>query len=233
MTSSDGKGSQTYTYDEKTGELTGLADTAAGTFNATYDAEGKALTEKLPDGLTANYTYNAANEPTGLEYHKANNCGTSCIWFNDTDVPSIHGEWMSQNSSFGAQNYTYDASGRLTQVQSTPSGKGCTTRIYTYDADGNRTSITARAPGTEGKCATEGGTTESHTYDTADRLMDTGIEYNPFGDIKALSAADAGGSKLTNQYYVDGQAESQSQGEQTIGYNLDPGRRIRETVSTG
>jgi RHS repeat-associated protein len=231
--SNDGKGGQTYIYNEKTGELTELTDTAAGTFNATYDVEGKLLTEKLPDGLTANLTYNATNEPVGLEYHKASNCGTSCTWFTDTVVPSIHGEWMSQNSSLAAQNYTYDAAGRLTQVQNTPAGKGCTTRIYTYDADGNRTSITTRAPGSEGKCATEGGTVESHTYDTADRLMDTGIEYNPFGDIKTLSPADAGGSKLTSQYYVDGQVESQSQGEQTIGYNLDPGRRIRETVSTG
>jgi RHS repeat-associated protein len=178
-------------------------------------------------------TYNATNEPTGLEYHKASNCGTSCTWFNDTVVPSIHSQWLSQNSSFAAQNYTYDAAGRLTQVQNTPAGKGCTTHIYAYDADGNRTSITTRTPGSKGKCATEGGTVENHTYDTADRLMDTGLEYNPFGDIKTLSPADAGGSKLTSQYYVDGQVESQSQGEQTIGYDLDPGRRVRETVSTG
>ncbi len=233
-TFNDGKGSQTYAYDEeKTGELTELTDSATGTFSVTYDVEGKPLTEKLPDGLTANYTYNAADETTGLEYHKATNCGTSCTWFNDTVVPSIHGQWISQNSSLASQNYMYDATGRLTQVQNTPVGKGCATRLYSYDQDGNRTSLTTRPPNSEGKCSTEGGTTESHTYDTADRLMDSGIEYNPFGDIKTLSPADAGGSKLTNKYYVDGQVENQTQAEQTIGYYLDPGRRIRETVSTG
>ena len=234
-TYSDGKGSQTYKYDEsKTGELTELIDSpSTGTFTATYDVEGKQLTEKLPDGLTANITYNSVNEPDGLEYHKASNCGTSCTWFNDTETPSIHGQWMSQTSSFAAQNYKYDGAGRLTQVQNTPVGKGCTTRIYSYDADGNRTSLITRPPGAEGNCATEGGTTENHTYDTADRLLDTGTEYNPFSDISGLSAADAGGSKLTSQYYTDGQTQSQSQGEQTIGYSLDPGRRTRETVSTG
>jgi RHS repeat-associated protein len=230
---SDGKGGQTYTYEENTGELTGLTDTATGAFQATYDPEGKLLTEKLPDGLTANVTYNAANEQIGLEYHKASNCGVSCTWFNDTAVPSIHGQWMSQNSSFATQNYAYDASGRLTQVQSTPTGKGCTTRTYSYDPDGNRTVFATFPPAIGGKCTNEGGTAESHAYDTADRLLDTGTEYNPFGDIKTLNAADAGGSKLTSQYYVDGQVESQTQGEQTVGYDFDPGRRIREVVSTG
>jgi RHS repeat-associated protein len=233
-TFNDGKGSQTYTYDEaKTGELVELADSATGTFGATYDVEGKLLSEKLPDGLTANVTYNSVTEATGLEYHKASNCGASCTWFSDSAVPSIHGQWVSQSSSLAAQSYAYDAAGRLTQVQNTPVGKGCVTHIYAYDGDGNRTSVTTRAPNSENKCATEGGASESHTYDTADRLMDASIEYNPFGDIKSLSAADAGGSALTSQYYVDGQVENQTQGEQTIGYNLDPGRRIRETVSTG
>ena len=88
------------------------------------------------------------------------------------------------------QAYTYDAAGRLTQVQNTPAGKGCTTRIYAYDEDSNRTSLTTREPSTEGKCATEGGNIESHTYDTADRLTDAGIALQHFGDITTLPAAD-------------------------------------------
>jgi RHS repeat-associated protein len=233
----DGKGTQTYTYDEtQTGELTELSDSAAGTFGATYDVEGRLLSEKLPDGLTGTLTYNAAGEATGLEYHKANNCGTSCTWFTDTVVPSIHGQWVNQTTTLASQtiqNYAYDAAGRLTQVQRLPGGKECTTRIYAYDQDSNRISLTTRPPGVEGKCATEGGTTETHSYDTADRLIDPEVKYNPFGDIEALTAADAGGSILTSKYYADGQIESQEQANQTIGYGLDPGRRVRETLSTG
>jgi RHS repeat-associated protein len=236
--SNDAKGTQTYTYEEeKTGEIKELADSAAGKFTAAFDVEGRQTAETLPDGLTSNPTYNATGEPTGLEYHKANNCGTSCTWYTDTAAPSIHGQWISQTSVLGSssttQGYTYDSTGRLTRVQNTPMGKGCTTHLYTYDQDGNRTSLTTRPPGSEGKCATEGGTTEGHSYDTADRLVDPGIAYNPFGDVEALGAADAGGSELTSKYYVDGQLANQTQAGQTIGYGLDPGRRIRETVSTG
>ena len=121
----------------------------------------------------------------------------------------------------------------MTQVQNTPAGKGCTTRVYVYDADTNRTSLTTREPGAEGKCATEGGTVEKHTYDEADRLNDTGVSYNAFGDITALPATDAGGSELTSAYYVDNQLASETQNGQTIGYNLDPAGRTLETVATG
>lgn len=218
--------------------MTELNDTAAGKFTATYDNEGRLASESLPDGITAKVVYNPVGEAAEIEYHKANNCGASCTWFDDYATPSIHGQWLLQISSLVGStqhkvNYAYDATGRLTEVQDTPPGKGCTARVYAYDSDGNRTSITTRPPNAEGKCISTGGTSESHLYDTADRLMDAGVEYNPFGDITGLAAGDAGGTKLTTKFYVDGQTQNQTQGEQTIGYNLDPGRRISETVSTG
>ena len=125
-------------------------------------------------------------------------------WFKDTVVPSIHGQWLEPDEHASTKTYTYDAAGRLTQVQNTPAGKGCTTRIYAYDEDTNRTSLTT-ANQRKGECATEGGTKENHTYDTADRLTDTGTTYNTFGDITSLPAADAGGIELTSTYYVDNQ----------------------------
>jgi RHS repeat-associated protein len=234
----DGKGTQTYTYEEeKLGQIKEIADTAAGKFKATYDPEGNLTSETLPDGLTNNIGYNAVGEPTSLEYHKANNCGTTCTWYTDTVVPSIQGRWMTQTSTLtGAatttQNYAYDTSGRLTEAQKTVAGKGCTAHLYTYDQDGNRTTLTTRTS-SESKCPTEGGTTETHSYDTADRLIDPGIAYNPFGDIETVTATDAGGSELTSKYYADGQVQTQTQNAQTVGYALDPGRRIRETTSTG
>ncbi len=135
------------------------------------------------------------------------------------------------------QAYTYDTAGRLTQVQNTPAGKGCTTRIYAYDEDTNRLNLTTREPNTKGECAAEGTSSETyepHMYDTADRLADPGVSYNTFGDITALPAADAGGTtELTSTYYVDNQLASQTQEGQTIGYNLDPAGRTRELVYTG
>ncbi|HTA12020.1 MAG TPA: DUF6531 domain-containing protein, partial [Solirubrobacteraceae bacterium] len=232
----DGKGTQTYAYNEA-GLPSELVDSSheGMKFTATYDAEGNMLTEGYPNGMLASYTYNQVGAPTRLQYEKTTHCveeKEKCKWFVDSVVPSIHGQWMTQTSTFSKQAYTYDQAGRLTQVQNTPTGKDCTTRIYGYDEDTNRTSLTTRES-TSSTCATEGGTVENHTYDTADRLTDPGIAYNEFGDVTTLPEADAEKQKLTSTYYVDNQVASQTQGGQTVGFNLDPAGRTRETVSTG
>jgi RHS repeat-associated protein len=240
----DGKGTQTYTYNTTSGLLEELVDSSheGMKFTATYDSEGNILTEGYPNGMTATYTYNALGKPTGLEYKKMTHCTEEkekCVWFKDTVEPSIHGQWLEQTSTLSHQAYTYDTAGRLTQVQNTPAGKGCTTRIYAYDEDTNRLNLTTREPNSKGECAAEGAgseTHEPHMYDTADRLADPGVSYNTFGDITALPAADAGGTtddELTSTYYVDNQLASQTQEGQTIGYNLDPAGRTREIVDTG
>jgi RHS repeat-associated protein len=229
----DGKGTQTYGYDPTTGALTSLKDSAAGTFSASYDAEGNMTTEGYPNGMNANYTYNSLGQPTSLEYVKTTHCSSGCTWYTDASVPSVHDQWMSQTSTLSKQTYAYDEIGRLTEVQETPAGKGCTTRLYAYEEDGNRTGLTTREPGSEGKCAPEGGTTQRYNYDTADRLVETGVSYDTFGNITTLPATDAGGTSLTSTYYVNNTLATQSQNGETIGYNLDPTGRVRETVSTG
>jgi RHS repeat-associated protein len=230
---SDGKGTQTYTYDGITGMISQLTDSAAGVFTAKYDAEGKLTVAGLPDGLTARYKYNPVGQPIGLEYEKATHCGVSCIWFADAVVPSIHGQWMTQGSTFSSQSYAYDGVGRLVNVQDTPVGGGCTTRLYSYDVDGNRTSLTTRPPGTEGKCATEGGTSQAYSYDTAARLDDSGVGYDPWGNTTAVPAADAGGTSLVSTYYTDDTQATQEQNGEKISYALDPAGRVREAVFTG
>ncbi|HTA97090.1 MAG TPA: RHS repeat-associated core domain-containing protein [Solirubrobacteraceae bacterium] len=229
----DGKGTQTYSYDPTTGMLTKLVDSAAGTFTASYDTEGNLIGEGYPNGMSGNYGYNAAGEALSLEYVKTTHCTEKCTWYNEARMPSIHGQTMYQTNTLASRAYTYDNASRLTQVQETSAGKGCITRVYGYDEDTNRLGLTTREPGTEGKCATEGGTKETHTYDSADRLTDTGAKYETFGNLTNLSAADAGGSELTSVFYTNNKLASQTQKGETIGYQLDPLRRISETVSTG
>ena len=239
LKTNDGKGTQTYTYSKTTGLLEELVDSSheGMKFTATYDVEGNMLTEGYPNGMTAYYTYNQTGTPTSLVYKKETHCEEEakekCQWYKDSIIPSIHGQWLTQTSNLSKQEYAYDAAGRLTQVQNTPAGKGCTTRIYAYDEDSNRISLTTREPNLKKECTTTGGTIESHTYDTADRLTDNSTTYNNFGDITTLPEADTEGGPLTNTYYVDGQAATQTQHEQTIGDNLDPAGRTRETVATG
>ncbi|HEY4811466.1 MAG TPA: SMP-30/gluconolactonase/LRE family protein [Solirubrobacteraceae bacterium] len=231
---SDPKGNQTYAYDPTTGGLKELHDSAAGTFTATRNVEGAITSETYPDGLTVSYTENSVGAATAIEYKKTTHCGTSCTWFADADVPSIHGETLKQTSTLSEEpTYTYDAAGRLLQTQEIPAGEGCKTRLYNYDEENNRTSETTREPGTEGKCATEGGTTERHTYDNANRLTDVGVVYDAFGNTTTLPAADAGGSPIESSYYVDNQVFKQTQSEETTEYKLDPEGRPRETASSG
>ncbi len=233
MSVTDAKGSQSYAYSPTTGVLTKLLDSAAGTFSASYDVGGDMTSETYPNGMTATYTRNAAGETVGIEYVKSTHCTEKCTWFSETTVPSIHGETLLRSSTLAGDTYTYDAAGRLTQTTETPTGKGCTTRIYAYDEDSNRTSLTTREPGMEGKCATEGGSSETHTYDADDRLIDSGVSYDPLGDIAKLPAADGGGHELASEYYVDGQVQKQSQNGQTNTYTLDPEGRILKTVGEG
>jgi DNA-binding beta-propeller fold protein YncE len=238
MEISEGKGKeaesyQTYSYDPTTGSLTKLVDSAGGTFTASYDVEGKMTSEVYPNKMTATYTVNSIGQTTGLVYEKNAHCASTCpeTWFSDKVSPSIHGESLQQTSTLSKENYAYDNTGRLLETQETPAGKGCTTRLYAYDEESNRTSLTTREPGTEGKCATEGGTVERHAYDEANRLTDEKVTYETFGNITKLAANDAGGHELTSTYYVDGQVAGQEQNKELIGYKYDPAGRTAEAAS--
>jgi YD repeat-containing protein len=241
---SEGKGEeaasdQTYSYNATNGFMEKLVDSAAGAFTASYDLEGKMVSEVYPNGMCANTTYDSVGDATSLEYIKTRNCSETgaSVWFSDSVVPSIHGEALQQISTLSKESYAYDNAGRLIETQETPTGKGCTTRLYGYDEEGGRTSETTREPGGEGKCATEGGTTESHTYDEVNRLTDEGVEYETFGNITKLPANDVDGSKssheLKSTYYLDNQVATQTQNGETLEYTYDPAGRTLETISEG
>jgi DNA-binding beta-propeller fold protein YncE len=226
------EGWQKYHYDEATGDLTKLEDSAAETFTASYTIGGKIAKENYPNGMTATYTINPAGQDTGVEYKKETHCTEKCVWFSDEIVPSIHGETITQASSLSKETYNYATAGWLNQVQEEPTGEGCKTRIYSHDEESNRTTLTSREPAAEGKCASEGGTTEWHTYDTANHLTDPGVGYDPFGDTTTLPASDAGGTALTSSFYVDSQLYKQTQNGTTIEYLTDPEDRTRETITS-
>ena len=231
----DGKGTQTYSYNETTGLMSELNDSSSEhmKLTATYDSEGNLFTEIYPNGMIAADTYNSVGEPISREYVKTTHCTEKCTWYSDSVIPSIHGQSVSQTSTLSKETYAYSEAGWLTQTEETPTGQRCTARIYNDEEDGNRMDLTKRESPSEACADVEGGTEEKHAYDTADRLTDAGIEYNPFGDITTLPTADADGSTLTSRFYTDGQLAEQEQAGETLGYRLDPARRTRETVSTG
>jgi RHS repeat-associated protein len=234
VTSSDGKGIQTRTYDPISGMLVKLEDSGAGTFTASYDADGSLKEQGLPNGLVAKTTYDETGAPVHLSYDKTSFCSISCTWLDFDVEESIHGQWLTHSSNLSGQQYSYDKAGRLTLVKDTPQAGGCTTRSYSFDKNSNRTALVTRAPGVGGVCDTSSaGTTKTYSYDKADRLLGTGVVYDNYGRITSLPSAFSGGGTLTTSYYANNLVKSQTQDGITNSYELDGVLRLRERTQAG
>jgi RHS repeat-associated protein len=231
MKTVDGKGSQTVRYDAASGLPVELEDSAAGLFTAAYNADGAMIKRGLPNGLTAETTYDAAGAATHLSYTKASNCGTSCLWLDFGVEMSINGQIRKETGTLGTEHYRYDKAGRLTYADEAPQGGQCTTRSYTYDADSNRISKTTRSPGIGGACSESGGTLQEYKYDGADRLE--GPTYDSWGRITSLPGAYAGGKTLTTGYFANDMVASQSQGGVSNTFQLDASLRQRQRLQGG
>ena len=230
--SDGGESNQKYTYNTTTEQLEKLVDSAAGTFTASYDAEGNLVSEVYPNGMCANHTDNSVGEATHVEYTKTSTCSEKeGVWFSETKVPSVRGETMSRTSTLASEEYGYDTLGRLTEVHETPVGEYCKTRIYEYDEESNRKKLITRGPNSKNECATIGGTEEEHKYDEASRLTDSGIEYDALGNVTKLPAIDAEGHALESTFYVDNAVATQTQNGVTNDYYVDPIGRVRETIT--
>jgi RHS repeat-associated protein len=231
---SDGKGTDTLSYDqgaERRGFLTGASDSQAGAFAGSYNADGTLTSQTYPNGMTATVTIDAEGTPTALNYVKTTNCSSGCTWYADQVVPSIQDQWLSQSSSISGQNYTYDAAGRLTWVYDTLAGQ-CSTRQYAYDLDSNRTALTSRVPNSDGSCNTTAtGTSQSWTYDSADRVSTAGYSFDAMGRITSVPASDNGGNGATVSYFVNDMVNTVSESGTTETVSLDPASRIRQVTA--
>lgn len=229
----DAQGVQAITYDSVTGLPTKLEDLYAGTFTASYDADGNMVKRTLPDGLTAETTYNSTDTPTSLTYTKASACGESCTWLTFGLEDSINGQILKETGTQGLHEYGYDKAGRLLSAQETPTGGSCTTRLYEYDKDSNRLKKTTRSPELGGACASSGGSEQTYGYDAADRLTGSGIVYDGFGRITSLPGAYAGGKTLETSYFSNEMVAKQSQGGVTNTFGLDASGRQRQRLQEG
>jgi RHS repeat-associated protein len=216
----------TYTYDHTTeprGLVTRTTDSVAGAFSATYDADGSVATEKLPGGYTLTVTEDTTGAATERTYTRDSD-GT--LVYSDTVTESVHGQNTS-HTGWSTQSYGYDKAGRLTTVNDTVD-EVCTRRSYTFDARTNRKTLTTAvgAPGAD--CPTTGGTTTSHTYDSADRLVDSGHTYDAFG--RTTTAPGNG----TIGYYANDLVHRQTADGKRQTWTLDAALRFRSwTVETG
>ncbi|MFE4370527.1 DNRLRE domain-containing protein [Streptomyces sp. NPDC056835] len=216
----------TYTYDhtaEPRGLATSTTDSVAGTFRSTYDADGSVATEKLPGGYTLKQTEDTTGSAVDRTYTRDSD-GT--IVYSDTVTESIHGQ-VASHAGWSDQTYRYDAVGRLTTVEDT-SETICTRRAYAFDARTNRKSLTA-ATGTPGAdCPAGGGTTATSTYDSGDRIVNSGYVYDAFGRTTTLPGGGTVG------YYANDLAYQQTADGKRQTWQLDAALRFRSwTTETG
>lgn len=210
LVTSDGKGTQTRSYDggsEKRGLLTSLADSQAGTWAAAYDVEGTATVD-WPNGLRATTVVDEAGSAASLAYAATSGCsGSACVVLSESVRESVHGQWLARSSTLSTQDYAYDAAGRLAEVADTVGGQ-CVTRRYAFDlgvaGNSNRTSLSTFGPGADGACQTAthaAGSPASSPFDAADRITTAGTVYDALGRTTAVPDADARGSGVVAAAY--------------------------------
>lgn len=217
----------TYTYDtalDPRGLTTKVTDSVAGSFTATYDADGDLAAQGLPGG----YTMTEAQDPSGTATNRVytrNSDGTVLV--SDSITSTVHGQRATHTGTPGvtaSQNYTYDHAGRLTQVQDTATDAVCTTRTYTFDKNTNRKTLGTAVAAPDADCTTTGGTTATNTYDTADRLVNTGYTYDAFGRTTAKPGT-------TLAYYTNDRIQQQTAGTQRQTWTLDSALRFRASTT--
>jgi RHS repeat-associated protein len=219
---SDNTGWTTYTYDrnlEPRGMLTSVTDSIAGTFNAKYSPDGQLVEVKYPGGITRTDVLDANFQPESRVYVRDSD---STVLYSESVVENTAGQQVNHSYTGGSKIYGYDTLGRLTSTQQT-SGAICNSRGYSYDSRTNRTSKRLYTG-----CQLDAATSEeTHTYDTADRIMDPGYVHDSFGRITTTPGG------LTNTYFADDLVAQQVLGTTKQNWTLDPAHRFRGfTTST-
>ncbi|GIF12835.1 RHS repeat-associated core domain-containing protein [Actinoplanes teichomyceticus] len=222
-TINDGKGTQTLTYGasgEYRGRLTKVVDSQAGTFTATYNKTGEVIAETRPDGVTVNYQY----DETGLDVGREYVMDDGSYLYYDYAGADAHGKNRWDASSFSNSGFGYDNAGRITDVRQ-DTLQGCALRTYTYDRNSNRTKRVSRGPDSAGLCQDSNpATTQSWSYDAADRLTSAGYSMDAFGRTLAVPAGDGtagatGDTKLT--YFTNDLTRTVTQGATQTTYVPD------------
>ncbi|MBK3575605.1 DNRLRE domain-containing protein [Streptomyces sp. MBT65] len=216
---------KTYTYNTA-GDLKTLTDSVAGTFTGTYDADGTLTAETLPGDYTLTLTINPAGQQTDRVY-AASDGTTVASDTADFAVTGKQADHIRTDGSTTQTDFTYDTAGRLTQAADT-TASGCTTRAYTFDANGNRTALTTSSDDCDSSTSDTTAAATSYTYDSADRLVNSGYAYDAFG-----RTTTSGSAALA--YYSNDLVHTETVGSSRNVWSLDAAERlaVRKTQEQG
>jgi RHS repeat-associated protein len=223
---------QTISVDPTRGLPQSITDPSVGTVNVQRDPDGQITDQTFVNaGITLTTTYDETGNAVRRRYVRTTGCSADCALLDDKATESIHGQTVTHDGRDSDQRYAYDAAGRLEQVRDT-GADGCATRRYVFDADSNRTAKVQIPPAADGGCSETGAMSSTHAYDEADRITDDGYEYDAFGRITRVPAADAGGGPLTTGYYVNDRARRTEQDGRAVTLTLDGLLRPRTRAET-
>ncbi|MEW2382001.1 RHS repeat-associated core domain-containing protein [Micromonospora sp. NPDC047707] len=219
----DPHSSTTYAYDrasEPRGFLTSVSDSVAGSFGARYAPDGQLVEVSYPGGITRRDRLDSGLDPVERVYTRDSD---GAVVYSEAVTENSAGQWVNHAYTGGDKTYGYDRLGRLTRTRhdSSVSG-GCVTRTYGYDNQTNRTSKSVFGPAADGACQeATASSVDTHSYDTADRLVDSGYHYDAFGRVTTLPDG------LTNTYFVNDLVQKQELDDVRQVWTLDPSRRFR------
>jgi len=219
---------QTFTYDralEPRGLLTSMTDSVAGTMTARYGPDGQIVEQGLPGGVRLATTQDPAGRITARTYLRASD---NMLIAASTGVDNIRGQTVALTGPGSTKTFGYDRWGRLTTATQVSASTGaCTIRSYAYDRRSNRTGKTTRAGTSAGTCpgGADPAQTQTHSYDSADRITDPGYTYDTFGRITATPAG------LANSYFTNDMLAGQQLADQRMSWTLDPNQRFRQFTS--
>jgi RHS repeat-associated protein len=218
MRSSNAEGvSVDYTYDDM-GRLASVIDNRLGSTTYTYDLVGNLKTDRRPNGVQQDYTYNAINRLTNLSVTKN---GSNLAGYNYTLDKT--GRRLSVVEQSGRTvNYTYDTVYRLTReaVSGDPNGNNGAVD-YTFDGVGNRMTRVSSLPGvlssTSNYDANDRLTTDSYDANGNTRVADgRSYTYDFENRVKTVN-----GNAVRVVYDGDGELASKIAGGVTTQYLMD------------
>lgn len=238
-TTHDGKAGRSYNYDAVTGDLTSVNDAGTASFYAEYDHDGRITATQLPGGMSKYFSYDASGAQTYLYYVKGNGCSSNCVVFENWMTENAHHQirefWtrikpQGQSLQESAYEFAYDEAGRLKRADDWRNDSGtwkCAVREYTLDANSNRTAKKSIAENDHFCDYAGSSTTESNTYDNADRMTNAGYAYDAFGRVTTTPQSGAGGTgDLTATYFANDRLRSLAQSGTIQTIDLDPNDRM-------
>ena len=213
--------STTYTYDEAN-RLKTVTDPEEGTSSYTYDKVGNRKTLSYPNGVVAEYTYNARNWLTDLHNHK----GEATISRHTyTHYKDGNRETLTDDDG-KVTTYWYDEASRLTQEkQVTGSQEVVYWHGFQYDDVGNmlkKLDLNESPPAVLAE----------YTYNAADQITNTGFDYDDRGNVLEESRPE---SEEEWDYTYDSQNRllTATDGTHNYAYEYDgDGNRVKQTVNS-